>query len=103
MYSLDFSGIAHISTSTTDANIPGEWLVAGNPATAEARATLIAGFVPNAGVGIDVWVPLTAWRTWGNFRSTVGTTDSLILIEIRNSITQAILARAYIDLRATIT
>jgi hypothetical protein len=85
-YTLESDGdiIRGINASNVDI---GDWIVpkASAPGTYEVRATLSSGLTP---VGtLNTWQALTSNRFWSLVRSTLGTSTSVLLIEIRQGST----------------
>lgn len=81
------------SASYTWCNAPGD------PADYEARATFDSGDMPSGTLGS--WLALTANRDWSVSDSIAdGPTFAVIIVEIRNAITQVVLDSATINLTA---
>jgi hypothetical protein len=72
------------------------WMTSGALANFECRATLQSGTTPNSGT-LNTWLPLTTARSWTQI-SGGAIVVTVLLIEIRNASTLAVLDSAVITM-----
>ena len=103
-YYIDAAGTARgIGTSGdggagTFATYAGEWLVSGNAGNCEVRATLSSGTVNAGSDATGSWLVCSTNRSWTINWAIAGSKTTVLIIEIRNKNTLAILATATITL-----
>lgn len=85
-----------VNTSTTDI---GDWVTPKSAAgNYECKATVTSGSLTSGTTGS--WLALTSDRSWTCQRSTIGTRDATLSIEIRKTGTTTVLDTATITLQA---
>lgn len=102
-YELRSNGTAWRITGGNATQISNEWLLAGLPSSFDVRATLQSGSTP-LGSALATWLVLSQLREWHVERvvSSVGITQSILLVEIRDGVSLAVLATATITLTAEV-
>lgn len=94
---VDNDGKLYKTTFTAGPKYLEKWLLAGDPAAFEVRATVLSGIAP-LGQPVGTWLSCDFDRAWYIQRSTVGISRSEILIEWRDAVTLTILEEATIDM-----
>lgn len=99
-------GEVEISRNASDTFI-GQWVApyGAGRLTHQIRYTNISGTAVNETnlTGAGTWDALTSTRWIGLSRGTIGTSDTRFQVEIRDSVSLAILASAFYNLQVTVT
>lgn len=96
-YTLANTRAVQVSPGSTS----DEWAVSGiTVGDFEARATVVSGSVSGGTTGS--WLGLGTSRTWERNRTTVGTSEAVLTIEIRDVATSTVRATASITLRGIV-
>jgi len=97
-YTLANTRAVQVSPGSTS----DEWAVSGITASDyEARATVVSGSVSGGTTGS--WLGLGTSRTWERNRTTIGTSEVVLTIEIRDVATSTVRATASITLRGIVS
>ena len=101
-YQLTSAGVANAITTSSGTGAIENWVTPTGAAGAnyETRATVNTGTLSSGTTG--AWTALSSTQTWTVTRSTVGTKNCNITVEIRLTSTGAVLDSATIDLSANV-
>lgn len=94
-YSLNIDGRVYVNGVAGDT-----WLVAGEVANFEVRATFLSGAAMSG--TFNAWQSLSSLRQWSLSRSTQGTSVSQIRIELRVAGGSTVISTALIDFEASV-
>lgn len=78
-------------------NFAGEWKVSGAASQFEARATISSGTV-NSGSATGSWINLGSDVSWTKSYAGTGSQSVVLVVEIRNAVTTAVLTTATVTL-----
>lgn len=96
-YRLNSTGIAEQREGGSYSTLE-TWIAIGSASSYECRATVTFGALTSGTA--DTWLNLGSSREWYVQRSTSGSSDCIIIVEIRNASTLAVVSTATIEMSA---